>query len=38
MKLRLIAAACAAMAATLIACGSGGSEPPFTVKLIGFND
>lgn len=39
MKLRLIAAATATVAATLIACGSGGgTEPPFTVKLIGFND
>ncbi|KRC19958.1 bifunctional UDP-sugar hydrolase/5'-nucleotidase [Acidovorax sp. Root219] len=39
MTLRLTAAAFAALAATLIACGSsGGSEPPFTVKLIGFND
>lgn len=39
MKLRLIAAAAAAVATTLIACGSGGgTEPPFTVKLIGFND
>lgn len=39
MTLRLTAAAFAALAATLIACGSsGGNEPPFTVKLIGFND
>ena len=38
MKLRLIVGATAVLAATLVACGSDGSEPPFTVKLIGFND
>lgn len=38
MTLRWIAAASAALAVTVVACSSGGSEPPFTVKLIGFND